>query len=331
MILILSYNTGTVNILIDWLMSKSIDFDRLNPDDFVANLNSISLSGSIPSCEIEFNGRIINLEKYTVVWIWHANLWFENCHPQITSSFDPSFKHLLENLNYHHEVIRTFVGNFFYYTNALVIGNYHKQELNKLDTLLKAKKCGLTIPTTNIITTKEEYLKIARSYPVIIKPYYEITNFELDGQEYINLTSELNNDEVSEMEESFYPSMVQEKIEKLFEIRSFYLLGSFYSMAIFSQKNEQTKLDFRNYETKVSNRFTPIQLPLEVETKLNVLIQDIGLNTCSVDLIFTPKGEYVFLEINPVGQFGMVSVPCNYYLEKKMMQILCYEKSDTAS
>jgi hypothetical protein len=36
----------------------------------------------------------------------------------------------------------------------------------------------------------------------------------------------------------------------------------------------------------------------------------------------TKKGEYVFLEVNPIGQFGMVSAPCNYNLEKKIAQYL---------
>ena len=30
----------------------------------------------------------------------------------------------------------------------------------------------------------------------------------------------------------------------------------------------------------------------------------------------------VFLEVNPVGQFGMVSLPCNYQLEKRIAQYL---------
>jgi hypothetical protein len=35
-----------------------------------------------------------------------------------------------------------------------------------------------------------------------------------------------------------------------------------------------------------------------------------------VDLIYTPDGEYVFLEVNPMGQFHWLSENCNYYLEE---------------
>jgi hypothetical protein len=30
----------------------------------------------------------------------------------------------------------------------------------------------------------------------------------------------------------------------------------------------------------------------------------------------------VFLEVNPTGQYGMVSDPCNYYLDKKIAEYL---------
>ena len=32
--------------------------------------------------------------------------------------------------------------------------------------------------------------------------------------------------------------------------------------------------------------------------------------------------QYVFLEVNPEVQVGMVSYPCNYYLEKKLAEEL---------
>jgi hypothetical protein len=42
----------------------------------------------------------------------------------------------------------------------------------------------------------------------------------------------------------------------------------------------------------------------------------------------TPDGREVFLEVNPVGQFGMVSAPCNYHLEKKVAELLIRKEAD---
>ena len=89
-------------------------------------------------------------------------------------------------------------------------------------------------------------------------------------------------------------------------------------MAIFSQNNEKTKLDFRNYDYSFPNRKTPFILPSKIEKKIRNFMNFIKLNCGSLDLILTPNSEYVFLEVNPVGQFGMVSSPCNYELEKKI-------------
>ena len=41
-------------------------------------------------------------------------------------------------------------------------------------------------------------------------------------------------------------------------------------------------------------------------------------------MILNKNNEYVFLEINPVGQYGMVSEPCNYFLDKKIAHYLIY-------
>ena len=93
-------------------------------------------------------------------------------------------------------------------------------------------------------------------------------------------------------------------------------------MAIFSQQNGKTKIDFRNYDNKMPNRNVPYNLSQNVELKLIKFMNRIGLNSGSIDLILTPDDEYIFLEVNPVGQFGMVSYPCNYFLEREIAAIL---------
>nr|BFF38227.1 hypothetical protein BACY1_00320 [Tenacibaculum mesophilum] len=120
----------------------------------------------------------------------------------------------------------------------------------------------------------------------------------------------------------FFPSLVMEKIEKDLEIRTFYLDGNFYSMAIFSQSSKQTMVDFRKHNDKKPNKTEPYKLPKTIEEKLEKLFNKLGLNCGSVDLIVDTKGDFVFLEINPVGQYGMVSIPCNYNLDKIIAKYL---------
>ena len=89
-------------------------------------------------------------------------------------------------------------------------------------------------------------------------------------------------------------------------------------MAIFSQLDTQTELDFRNYNREKPNRNIPFKLPLKMQEKLLKFIKIMHLDTGSIDMIVTPNDEFVFLEVNPIGQFGWVSNYSNYYLEEKI-------------
>ena len=39
-------------------------------------------------------------------------------------------------------------------------------------------------------------------------------------------------------------------------------------------------------------------------------------------MALTLDDKYIFFEINPIGQFEQVSFPSNYYLHKKIAEIL---------
>lgn len=97
-------------------------------------------------------------------------------------------------------------------------------------------------------------------------------------------------------------------------------------MAIFSQSDSRTSVDFRHYRPDKPNRRVPFDLPIDLENKLKQLMSIMNLESGSIDLICDNSNRYVFLEVNPVGQFGMISDPCNYYLEKKIAEYLVQKK-----
>ncbi|MEI7597121.1 MAG: hypothetical protein WCK02_15340 [Bacteroidota bacterium] len=127
---------------------------------------------------------------------------------------------------------------------------------------------------------------------------------------------------INNLNDEFAPTCFQEEIIKTVEIRTFYLDKKTYSMAIFSQSDQTTSVDFRNYNYKKPNRTMPFNLPISINDKLILFMNKVGLNCGSFDLIYTPNKDFYFLEINPVGQYGMVSHPCNYYLDKVIADYL---------
>ena len=179
-------------------------------------------------------------------------------------------------------------------------------------------KCETSV--TNSKKELEEFRERVGS--VITKGIHESLHFSDDDCFYSVYTEEIDNDNIDQLSEYFYPSLFQSKLEKEYEIRSFYIDGEFYSMAIFSQSDETTKVDFRKYNEKKPNRNVPFKLPNEISLKLKLFMHEMDLSSGSIDLVYTISNEFIFLEVNPVGQFAMTSEPCNYYLEKTIAKKL---------
>ena len=91
-----------------------------------------------------------------------------------------------------------------------------------------------------------------------------------------------------------YHSIVQSLIEKDFEVRSFFMNNKIWSMAIFSQNDDQTKVDYRAYNLDNPNRMVPFKFEEEEENKIRIFMKMANLDTGSIDFIVTKQGETVF-------------------------------------
>ncbi len=204
-------------------------------------------------------------------------------------------------------------------TKKRFINQYSRSELNKLVVLEMAREMGLLIPETYIVETQDD-LNSLQTTELITKNFLSASLFELSDTNAIMYTQELERE--TEIPAFFAPSLVQKKIAKKYELRVFYLAGICWSMVIFSQEDQQTKSDSRIYNHEKPNRSAPFELPDEVRRKLTKLMEALQLNSGSIDMIVTPENEFVFLEINPIGQFGNVSASCNYPIERAIARYL---------
>ncbi|MCV9930047.1 grasp-with-spasm system ATP-grasp peptide maturase [Flavobacterium sp. LS1R49] len=194
---------------------------------------------------------------------------------------------------------------------------------SKIEVLSIAKDIGMNIPNTLVTTERHKLDAFLKSNNglIITKPIAESTNIKLENT-YASLSTAIVNT-VNGLNKRFSPSFFQEYIDKEIELRIFYLMGKCYPMAIFSQNNPQTKVDFRDYDWETPNRFIPYVIPIELENNIDLLMKKLKLNTGSLDVIKASKDEkYYFLEVNPSGQFGMTAFPCNYPLHKHVAQKL---------
>ncbi|WP_294280004.1 grasp-with-spasm system ATP-grasp peptide maturase [uncultured Chryseobacterium sp.] len=326
MIVIFSKNYGenTTDDVLNWLHHHKKGNEaivRINGDDLLNKDFYIDISNS------EFNFNNQKIDNQIVHTIWFRRTFdedFVRIEPKIFDEFYNNKtleNHLLSELGTIYRFLESFLDHSVWI-------NKYSDSLNKLKTLQLAEKHGLKIPGTYITNRIETINQLAADKNLITKPISDAVMLFDNDSHYMMYTSEVN--EIKK-EGYIFPTKLQSKIDKKFELRIFYIDDFFYSMAIFSQNDHKTKVDFRNYNFKKRNRNVPYQLPVHIESSLKELVKELNLKTCSIDMIVSKDDEYYFLEINPVGQFGMVSKPCNYYLEEQMALYILknYEENRT--
>lgn len=324
MILILSTSKfeSTTEDVIRWLAYYQATWERINGYDLQNEYSFFSPDGA------QIKGKHLSTQQFPVVWYrrWYEKDAFNeiNKECELVKNKGEVKQHLYKEFETLSHSMYHRLSDSFWLTNPLKIN------VNKLIVLDLAKQVGLTIPETFVISHKKDLEDILLKHKMVItKPMTNSPSFYStdEKQEYALYTEEVQLEDLVKLPTTFFPTLFQQGINKEYEVRVFYLDGHCYSMAIFSQRNAKTKIDFRHYDDEVPNRNVPYILPKGIENKIHKLMQKLGLNTGSIDLMVEQGTKnYYFLEVNPVGQFGMVSAPCNYYLEKKVASLLLYKQ-----
>ena len=194
--------------------------------------------------------------------------------------------------------------------------------VNKTHVLLEAEKIGITCPQWLITNNRKELTAFFQKHELIVNKTFNQFSFYSNKNYSKVLASLLTKDDLDKIPNTFNSGFFQRYIPKKYELRIFFFENTFFSMAIFSQNDEQTKVDFRNYNRKKPNRSIPVTIPENYKKKLIELAKKLSLQSGSFDVLVTDDDKYYFLEVNPIGQFGMVSFPCNYQIEKFIAESL---------
>lgn len=295
-ILIISVQSDyTTNKVLQWFNYYQIPFKRINTDsteDIIYELSKLNFN--------EFSGywyrrgHLVN----------HINYGVYNYETQ--EYLKENNQKILEYLEYKMMKKKN-------------LNSFFNRDLNKLIVLEIAKELELLIPDFHLL----DNTKSVKTLDYIYKTINGDGNiFDYKNKSVFNV---LTQEHTENVDYEFSLTLFQKKIEKKYEVRVFYMDENFYSMAILSQKNQATRIDSRAIGEQDKTRMVPYSLPETIERKLTNLMKNIGINSGVIDIIVTPSNEYIFLEVNPVGHFGLISYNCNYHLEKKIAKFYSHE------
>jgi glutathione synthase/RimK-type ligase-like ATP-grasp enzyme len=195
----------------------------------------------------------------------------------------------------------------------------------KLLQLSLAKQWGFRIPrfiVTNDVARAKSFLNSSKN-GVIVKTLGRPAIYA-DGKAatiYTHLLTASDRGQLSSVR--YGPTFLQEFVPKRFDIRVTVVGNTLFAVAIDSSGFEEGRVDFRRAET-FDLPHQRHELPRTVRTACLRLVQSLGLQFGAIDLILTAGGKYVFLEINPNGQWAWLEMITGVPITKALCDLLSH-------
>lgn len=176
---------------------------------------------------------------------------------------------------------------------------------NKQLQLQAARELGLDIPRT--LTTNDA--AAARAFAeecggrVVTKMLSSFAVYD-EGRELVVFTNPVKPEDLADLSGlSLCPATFQEMLPKSLELRVTVVGRRVMSASIDSKVSARAAHDWRRDGLSMIQDWRPYRLPPEVEEKILRLMDYFSLNYAAIDIILTPDGRHVFLELNPSGEF----------------------------
>jgi len=186
--------------------------------------------------------------------------------------------------------------------------------------LVEASKAGLKIPRTLVSNDPERattFVEDLGDADCAIKPLLAVGVTDEQGGFRMPLTAMLPRGH-SLASVAHAPTILQPYVDKAFELRCVVIGERIFAAKMDTQADEKSRIDSRGGDPE----HEIFDLPDEVEASLHRLMDSFGLNFASLDMIVTPEGEFVFLELNPNGQWLWLELELGLPLVASMADLL---------
>ena len=178
----------------------------------------------------------------------------------------------------------------------------------KIEQLQRAQSFGLIVPDTLMTNSKSDAVEFVTSHGYCILKVVDQVIVTINGVDRAMYAKKITLEDIKKAEGfNITPVILQPYIEKDFELRVTYVQGKLFTCRIESQTDEHSKLDWRAGDIENIPHST-YDLPIDIKQKIIKLVESYDLRFAAIDLIVTPKEEYVFLEINPNGQWAWIEL-----------------------
>ena len=286
----------TIDLVSQALARRGVRPIRFNTDLFPS---SIKLSARERTAHL-FTETGEQVSATEVCAVWARKLW----SPRMADDLDERYRSMCVR-----ESIAALEGFLDALHDARWVNDLQRQRAaeNKQRQLRLAARAGLRVPRTLVTNdpAAARHFFVETEGQTVAKLLRPIA-VSMDAATPFVYTSRVSEEDLDHAETLRHSPMVfQELIPKACELRVACVAGKTFAGALDASDTSRGQTDWRRVAPEEC-RWQQAQLPTEVASGLQALMSELGLVFGAVDLICTPSGEYVFLEVNPGGEWGML-------------------------
>jgi MvdC family ATP-grasp ribosomal peptide maturase len=289
----------TIELVAEALARRGARPFRLNTDRFPASVKLSARTGNDRAAHLIMDaGAQISAAEIRAVWA--RKLWA----PQLDADLDERFRGMCVR-----ESVAALEGFLDALHDARWVNAIQRERAaeNKQRQLRIAAQAGLRVPRTLVTNdpaaAREFFAETeGRMVAKLLRPL----TVSMNAAPLFVYTSQVSEEDLADAETLRHSPMVfQELIPKARELRIAWVAGKAFTGALDAGGSSRGQTDWRRAAPEEC-RWQAAELPAEVSTGLRALMSGLGLVFGAIDVICTPAGEHVFLEVNPGGEWGML-------------------------
>lgn len=185
--------------------------------------------------------------------------------------------------------------------------------------LTVASSSGLSTPDTIVTNVPDSARAVVEGGPTVAKLFGGVPVDE-GGATKLGFTRRLDLVDVADMEGVRHTAhLFQSWVPKNYEARVLVTGGELTAVGIHAHSDAGREDWRRDYD---SLTYDTVDVPEDVVHGVRVLMYRLGLVYGALDFIVTPDGEWVFLEVNPSGQFGWLEAAAGVDVTGRLASLL---------
>lgn len=192
---------------------------------------------------------------------------------------------------------------------------------NKSWQLIVAKELGFNVPETIFTNSPQAMVDFCQNKKAVYKSI-KSPRISITEEKNITVFTTVIDEQASAFKDGLMscPGIIQNFCDKEADIRVSVFKNKVFAVKIESQQNDNSKIDFR-----AGARYVPqveFALPEEISDWCVQIVSKLDLLFGAIDLLLMKDGSFIFLEINPNGQWGWLEEKTGMPMRRALIDLL---------